>query len=89
MGENWKDIKSMLVKAGGALAFSENLKNEVVYAVNKILNINVPASSISLKRRIVFVSAHPAVKNEIAMKKEKILKILQERGFGKRVINIK
>lgn len=89
MPSEWKDIKSLLWKVGGLLASNSALKKEIVGAIQKSLGVSIPEDSVTIKQKTAFIRAHPAIKNEVAMRKEKVLSTLRERGFGRRVVDIR
>jgi len=62
-----------------------NLKEALVFAIKKVLNINIDTKNIVLKNGEALIKASPIIKNSIFIKKEEILKIVEEkmgRGVG-------
>jgi hypothetical protein len=66
------------------LSFSRNyFKNIVVEAVKEFCKIEIDTKNINIKEGVVRVNERPIVKNEIFLKKEKILRLIKEKSQGK------
>lgn len=59
------------------------VKQAVVTCLYSKLNVEVNPENISYKQGIVYIKTHPAVKSEIKMDKEIILKRIREDVGGK------
>jgi len=62
----------------------EFVKNEVAQIINNLLNISVDTREIEERGGIIYIKTkNSALRNEIFLRKEKILKILKERVGAK------
>ncbi len=84
----WKDIQSLLSKISGKLQSYTLLQQAVSRAITQSLSITLPEDSVRVRGRTAFVDAHPAVKNEILLKKKEILASIQKE-FGERVTDVR
>jgi hypothetical protein len=47
-------------------------------ALKQVLNVDIPKEQIQFKEGVVTVTAHPAIKNAIIVKKERILDVVRK-----------
>jgi hypothetical protein len=67
------DIKDLLSRFQSMLSTGEGRKEVVVEAIKKSVGIEVKTEDIEIKGNIVFLKIKPIYKNEVLLKKEKIL----------------
>ncbi len=70
---------------GGAERF---LKETLIFLINKEVGVEVRPEDIILKNGEVIIKVSPAIKNAIFIKKEKIIKKIEEK-FGRKVSEIR
>ncbi len=59
-------------------------KSAFIEAVEKILKVKIPPEAVELKNDIFFVQAHPALKSELYLKRELVLKEMSKTLGGVR-----
>ncbi len=77
------EIKDLLAKYDKLLFFEENKRMAVSRAVSEALSVHVDPKKIRIKNGTVYIDLKPIYKNEILMKKNKILKALEKENNGK------
>ncbi len=82
MAEEWKDMKSLLSRVALALGVRTALVDVVRSAIESCINVPIARESVRIKGKIAYIQAHPAVRNEIFLKKEKILLKINELEVG-------
>lgn len=65
-----------------------NLKEALVFAVNKVVGIEINVKNIILKDGEVIIKVSPAIKNSIFIKKDQILKEVEAK-IGRQVGEIR
>ena len=75
---DWKEIKTLLRRASEHLNKNSALKQAAVRAVEQELKILLPEEAFTVKGRTIVVRGHPALKQELALHKAKILKNIQQ-----------
>ena len=86
---DWKDIKSLISSAYARFASQQDLRAAVSYAIESVVGLKVPASSIDIRNRVALVHAHPALKNELFLRKESILKMIASQGFADKLTDLR
>jgi hypothetical protein len=81
-----KQISSFLEKFSRLIKDNKDLKKEILLAVKSAANISLDEKNISIKNGTLYIKEKPQVKNEIFMKKEKILSSI-EQILGKKAIS--
>ena len=72
------EIKDLLSRFGNILA-SEEFKGESVRrAITEVIGLPLEPKDVKVKNGTIFLDAKPIYKNEILIKKEKILSKIQE-----------
>ena len=83
-------ISELLEKFKKILQTDTQVKDLFVRVLKGELNYDADAKNITLKDGIIYMSDKPIVKNEVFMKKEKILmKLNQLLPKGKKIIDIR
>ena len=79
MEMDYGHINTFLEKFKKIFKDKNDFKRVVVECLNKNLNFQIKESDILIKPPFVNIKGPPFIKNEILMKKEKILKEIKER----------
>jgi hypothetical protein len=74
-------IDSFLEKFKRLLESGTNLKKEAVEVIKGVIGKEIDSEKVTIKDGIVQLKINPLFKSEIFLKKEKILKSLQDKGF--------
>lgn len=74
-------MKSLLAKPHARIHAHQNLKKTITEVLTRELGVELARSAVRIKHGTIFISGHPALKNEIQLKKEKIISLLKE-GVG-------
>ena len=74
----WKEIKTLLVKNSRIVNNNDTLKKEVVRIIQELLKFSISEHDVMLKGRSIIVKAHPAVKNDLMLRKGEILNFLKK-----------
>ena len=82
------ELNSFLEKFKKFINTDEEVKKVVISVVEEKTGIKLEKINIKIKENILYLKEHPAVKNEIFMNKETILKEIQKLS-GQKIINIK
>ena len=77
------EIKDLLAKYDKFLFSEENKRESARLSISESLGIKIKPQEINVKNGTVYLDIKPIYKNEILIKKEKILKNL-EKYFGKK-----
>ena len=85
----WKDLKSLLSKTQSALQAEMLLRETVAGTVSEVLGVSVSQRDLKIKNKVVTLNSHPALKNEVLFRKTEILNLLNERGVGGQVIDVR
>jgi len=73
-----QNISSFLDKFKTIIKDDKELKNIILLVIKKNTNLQIKDSSFSVKNGIILIKEKPPIKNEIFMKKEKILNELKQ-----------
>lgn len=65
-----------------------SIKQAVVISIDSALGVELDASDIEINRNKIYLKAHPAIKSEVSIKKENIIKNINERIGKKAVFDI-
>jgi hypothetical protein len=84
-----RHIKLFLEKAHSLLGTNDVVKEKTVEVIKEKIGIELTSEKIRVKNKIITIEAHPAVKNEVLLRKKELLNALSELGLGKQVIDIK
>lgn len=77
------EIKDLLLKFGNLLLSEEAKKEAIKNVISGIVGVKIKNEDIKIKNGTVYLSIKPIYKNEIFLKQEKILALLQE-NLGKK-----
>jgi hypothetical protein len=72
------EIKDLLEKFGNILLKEELKKEAVREVIAKAINFPIKKEDIKIKKGIIYLNIKPIYKNEIFLKKDQILKELEE-----------
>lgn len=72
------DIKDLLSRFQNLLLSGEGKKEIIKESVKKVLDIDLNTEDIEVKNNIVYLSIKPIYKNEVLLKKERILSLVGE-----------
>lgn len=75
------EIKDLLNKFNKILLSEEGKKETVRQAISSVLGQEIDSKDIKIKNNIIYLNIKPIYKNEIFIKQEKILSLLQD-SFG-------
>ena len=89
MDMEWKDVRSLLSKTQNILQGTLFLRNTIAHTLSEVLGVAVPGHEIKIKNKVVTLRSHPALKNEVVLKKTQILTLLQARGVGNQIVDIR
>jgi ribosomal protein S8E len=73
-----KDLNELLERMSNVLNKKDRAKEVVIFTVKKHTNITLKAECVFIKESVIEIEASPAVKSEIALKINLILKDLKE-----------
>lgn len=85
----WKNIRDLLATTLSRVGSRAELERETLSIICEQIKINLPQDAIRVKNGVALISAHPAIKNEISLRKKSLLASLEARGLGKRVTDIR
>lgn len=77
------EIRDLLLKFNSILLSEETKVNSLITAIQEATGIIIQKEEIQIKRETVYLKIKPIYKNEIFLKKEKIISLL-EKSLGKR-----
>jgi len=77
------EIKDLFAKYDKLLFREEKRRESIIEILNKVLNIQIRPEDVTIKNNVVFLNLKPIYKNEIYLKKEQILKEIEEKIKGK------
>ncbi len=60
------------------LSHEESLREDIMSAIQKSTNIELDKKQLTIKNSVCTIECHPALKNEIYLKKNEIMKSLNE-----------
>lgn len=75
---DFNHIKEYLNKTKETLFLKEEIYRTISIVIEKNISFKIEQRNISIKGNIIYIKTSPLVKNEILIKKEKILKDLLE-----------
>ena len=65
------------------------LMDAIIATITEVTNITLPKNTLVLKNSILYIKAAPALKNELFMKKDYILKQLQKEAGQTRIVDLR
>ena len=77
------EVKNLLEKFSNILLSEENKKESVRRAVSEALQTEINSEDVKIKNNVVYLNIKPIYKNEVFLKREQILRRLQELFLGK------
>lgn len=86
-GRNFNPLTSFLDKFKKILGESVLQKEIIIASLKKETGRSIEKQDIKISKNIVYINASPLFKNEILMRKEKILKYLKEENLN--IVDIK
>lgn len=79
---DWKDIKTLLLKHHTKFLSYSFSRKTIAQTLSDTLGVPVAESAVAVKGTSVFVSVHPAIKNELLLKKQEILLLLRKQSIN-------
>ena len=79
---SWQDIKTLLQKVHTSFGEQVLSRKAVAEVLSQVLGISIDEKSVSIRRSVVHLTAHPAVKNEVLLQKTRVLSALHDRGIA-------
>lgn len=87
IGINFNSLNSFLDKFKKIIGENTQNKDFIIESIEKELHKKIDKNNIKISKNILYLNISPIFKNEIYMRKEKILKSLEEKNIN--VIDIK
>lgn len=72
------ELKDLLINFESILVSEEVKKDSIKHVVNKLVGINIKREDIEIKKGVICLNIKPIYKNEIFIKREKIIASLKE-----------
>jgi hypothetical protein len=82
-----KNLSSLLERLTGALYADSRRKSAVSAAIKECIGGEVRNEDVSIKDGVLTIHASPALKNELRLKEEKVLRCIYEKS-GSRIVRI-
>lgn len=76
-----RPLEDFLGKIKKTILKEQILKEDIIFVIKKETGIELLKESIHNTGRKIKISSHPAIKNDIFLKKERILSSLKEKGI--------
>ena len=83
-----EQIGSFFEKIKKNISYDLDLKKEIVFLIKENTGIEVLEKNITLKNGLLYISEKPILKNEIKIKKEKILSSFKDRIKNRKIKDI-
>ena len=71
------EIKDLLLRFNNILLSEESKKEAIKKTINNILGLDIKKEEIEIKNNIIYLNIKPIYKNEIFIKKDKIISELE------------
>lgn len=83
------EIKDLFLNIKKLLLSEEIRRNLIQETIQELLKIEIKAENIKIKNGVIFLKIKPLYKNEVFLRKEKILNKLEESLGEKKFFDIK
>lgn len=77
----WQDLRSLLERTRKILGTEIESRKDIAATVSGVLKVDIDERTVRIRGRKVVFDVHPAIKNEILLRKEELLTQLHRRGL--------
>lgn len=78
----WKDLQSLLGSARRRLGAAHTSWSTIAALLRATAGVAVDKKEMRIKDGVLFLNTHPAVKSEVLLRKQDILRMFRECGVG-------